>query len=147
MGGGCLGAGVPAGWADMATIPLGASIACNGCCMTVVEKGASWLAFEASGETLSKTTLELQKSQYTASLASARATIAQAEAQLLEQMHRRNLHAAVLCLPDLQDEASALVKAAPDSTSETDSTAPVIPRDSPSVREVKTTDVILSAPR
>lgn len=34
--------------------------------------------------TLSKTTLELQKSQYTASLASARATIAQADAQLLE---------------------------------------------------------------
>ena len=34
--------------------------------------------------TLSKTTLELQKSQYVASLASARAAIAQAEAQLLE---------------------------------------------------------------
>lgn len=34
--------------------------------------------------TLSKTTLELQKSQYQASLASAEATIAQAEAQLLE---------------------------------------------------------------
>lgn len=34
--------------------------------------------------TLSKTTLELQRSQYVASLASARATIAQAEAQLLE---------------------------------------------------------------
>ncbi len=34
--------------------------------------------------TLSKTTLELQKSQFNASLASARATIAQAEAQLLE---------------------------------------------------------------
>lgn len=34
--------------------------------------------------TLSKTTLELQKSQFVASLASARATIAQAEAQLLE---------------------------------------------------------------
>jgi HlyD family secretion protein len=34
--------------------------------------------------TLSKTTLELQRSQYIASLASARATIAQAEAQLLE---------------------------------------------------------------
>ncbi|MFN7224488.1 MAG: efflux RND transporter periplasmic adaptor subunit [Paracoccaceae bacterium] len=33
---------------------------------------------------LSKTTLELQKSQFTASLASARATIAQAEAQMLE---------------------------------------------------------------
>lgn len=34
--------------------------------------------------TLSRTTLDLQKSQYVASLASARATIAQAEAQLLE---------------------------------------------------------------
>lgn len=34
--------------------------------------------------TLSKSTLELQRSQYTASLASARATIAQAEAQMLE---------------------------------------------------------------
>lgn len=33
---------------------------------------------------LSKTTLELQKSQFTASLASARATVAQAEAQMLE---------------------------------------------------------------
>lgn len=39
----------------------------------------------------------------------------EAEAQLLEQMRRRNLRAAVLCLPDLQDEASALVKATPDS--------------------------------
>lgn len=38
-----------------------------------------------------------------------------AEAQLLEQMRRRNLRAAVLCLPDLQDEASALIKATPDS--------------------------------
>ena len=49
--------GVPAGWADMASIPLGASIACNGCCLTVIEKGAGWFAIEASAETLSKTTL------------------------------------------------------------------------------------------
>lgn len=38
-----------------------------------------------------------------------------AEAQLLEQMRRRNLRAAVLCLPDLRDEASALIKATPSS--------------------------------
>lgn len=40
-----------------ATIALGASIACSGCCLTVVEIGGEWLAFEASTETLSKTTL------------------------------------------------------------------------------------------
>lgn len=39
------------------TIALGASIACSGCCLTVVEIGGEWLAFEASTETLSKTTL------------------------------------------------------------------------------------------
>ena len=49
--------GVPAGWADMATIPLGASIACNGCCLTAVELGPDWFAVTASAETLSKTTL------------------------------------------------------------------------------------------
>lgn len=38
-----------------------------------------------------------------------------AEAQLLEQMRRRSLRAAVLCLPDLRDEASALIKATPES--------------------------------
>ena len=38
------------------------------------------------------------------------------EAQLLQQMRRRNLRAAVLCLPDLQDEATALVNATADST-------------------------------
>jgi riboflavin synthase len=42
---------------DVDSIPMGASIACNGCCLTVVEKGAGMLAFEASGETLQKTTL------------------------------------------------------------------------------------------
>ena len=42
---------------DTATIALGASISCAGCCLTVVETGADWFAVEASGETLSKTTL------------------------------------------------------------------------------------------
>ena len=35
----------------MAPIAIGASIACSGCCLTVVEKGADWFAVEVSGET------------------------------------------------------------------------------------------------
>ncbi|MDZ4735005.1 MAG: riboflavin synthase [Rhodospirillaceae bacterium] len=42
---------------DTATIADGASIACNGCCLSVVEKGAGWFAVEVSAETLSCTTL------------------------------------------------------------------------------------------
>ena len=42
---------------DTGGIVLGASVACNGCCLSVVEKGAGWMAFEASRETLDKTTL------------------------------------------------------------------------------------------
>ena len=42
---------------DLSTVDIGASIACNGCCLTVIEKGAGWFAIEASAETLSKTTL------------------------------------------------------------------------------------------
>ena len=42
---------------DLATVDLGASIACNGCCLTVIEKGKDWFAIQASAETLSKTTL------------------------------------------------------------------------------------------
>lgn len=38
-------------------IAIGASVACSGCCLTVVEKGPGWLAFEASGETRRLTTL------------------------------------------------------------------------------------------
>jgi riboflavin synthase len=38
-------------------IAIGASIACNGCCLTVVEKGPDWFAADVSAETLSKTTL------------------------------------------------------------------------------------------
>jgi riboflavin synthase len=42
---------------DTATIADGASIACNGCCLSVVEKGSGWFAVEASAETLACTTL------------------------------------------------------------------------------------------
>ncbi len=41
----------------METVPIGASIANNGVCLTVVEKGPGWFAVQASAETLSKTTL------------------------------------------------------------------------------------------
>jgi riboflavin synthase len=40
---------------DMATVDLGASIACSGCCLTVVDKGEGWFAVDVSGETRSKT--------------------------------------------------------------------------------------------
>jgi len=38
-------------------IAIGASIACNGACLSVVERAPGWFAVEASAETLSKTTL------------------------------------------------------------------------------------------
>jgi riboflavin synthase len=40
---------------DMAGVDLGASIACSGCCLTVVDKGEDWFAVDASAETLNKT--------------------------------------------------------------------------------------------
>jgi riboflavin synthase len=43
---------------DTDEIALGASVACNGCCLSVVEKGPGWLAFEAAQETLAVTTLK-----------------------------------------------------------------------------------------
>ncbi len=45
-----------ADWAN-AEIKLGASIACSGCCLTVVEFGPGWFAVEVSAESLSLTTL------------------------------------------------------------------------------------------
>lgn len=42
---------------DTSGIALGASIACSGTCLTVVARGPGWFAAEASGETLSRTTL------------------------------------------------------------------------------------------
>jgi len=38
-------------------VALGASIACSGCCLTVVEYGADWFAVDASAETLAHTRL------------------------------------------------------------------------------------------
>jgi riboflavin synthase len=42
---------------DLKPVPIGASIAHSGCCLTVIEKGPDWFAVEASGETLDKTHL------------------------------------------------------------------------------------------
>ncbi|MEK9661765.1 MAG: riboflavin synthase [Alphaproteobacteria bacterium] len=42
---------------DMNSVDIGASIACSGTCLTVVDKGAGWFAADVSGETLSCTTL------------------------------------------------------------------------------------------
>ena len=40
---------------ETGTIDLGASIACSGVCLTVVDKGDDWFAVDVSGETLSRT--------------------------------------------------------------------------------------------
>jgi riboflavin synthase len=45
---------------DVGVIDIGASIACSGVCLTVVDKGSSkdrWFVVTASGETLAKTTV------------------------------------------------------------------------------------------
>jgi riboflavin synthase len=40
---------------DMATVDMGASIACSGVCLTVVDKGPGWFAVDVSHETISRT--------------------------------------------------------------------------------------------
>jgi riboflavin synthase len=40
---------------DMSTVDLGASIACSGVCLTVVDKGPDWFAVDVSTETLRRT--------------------------------------------------------------------------------------------
>ena len=40
---------------DTSTVALGASIACSGVCLTVVDKGDGWFAVDVSGETQSRT--------------------------------------------------------------------------------------------
>jgi riboflavin synthase len=40
---------------DMDSVELGASIACSGACLTVVDKGDDWFAVDVSGETVAKT--------------------------------------------------------------------------------------------
>ena len=42
---------------DMAGVDLGASIACDGVCLTVVDKGADWFDVDISAETLDKTNI------------------------------------------------------------------------------------------
>ena len=40
---------------DLSTVELGASIACSGVCLTVVDKGDGWFAVDVSAETVSRT--------------------------------------------------------------------------------------------
>ena len=40
---------------DMAGVAIGASIACSGACMTVVDKAPGWFAVDMSGESVSRT--------------------------------------------------------------------------------------------
>lgn len=40
---------------DMAGVAIGASIACSGTCLTVVEKGEDWFAVDLSAETVART--------------------------------------------------------------------------------------------
>jgi riboflavin synthase len=40
---------------DLDSVDMGASIACSGVCLTVVDKGGDWFAVDVSAETLSKT--------------------------------------------------------------------------------------------
>ncbi|MEI4231907.1 riboflavin synthase [Roseovarius sp. D22-M7] len=42
---------------DTGTIAIGASIACDGACLTVVDLGPDWFAVDVSAETLAKTNL------------------------------------------------------------------------------------------
>ena len=44
---------------DMAGIDLGASIACSGVCLTVVDKGESWFAVDVSAETRARTAADM----------------------------------------------------------------------------------------
>lgn len=42
---------------DMGTVDIGASIACNGVCLTVIETGANWFDVQISAESVSKTNI------------------------------------------------------------------------------------------
>lgn len=42
---------------ETASIAIGASIACSGVCLTVVQKGGDWFAVDVSAETMSRTVL------------------------------------------------------------------------------------------
>ena len=42
---------------DLSPMRIGASIACSGCCLTVIDRGEDWFVVQASSETLSRTHL------------------------------------------------------------------------------------------
>jgi len=44
---------------DMAGVSIGASIACSGACLTVVEKGKDWFVVDISAESISKTAKDM----------------------------------------------------------------------------------------
>lgn len=44
---------------DTASIDLGASVACSGVCLTVIDKGPGWVDFDVSGETVSRTAKDM----------------------------------------------------------------------------------------
>ena len=46
---------------DLSTVDLGASIACSGVCLTVVDKGEDWFAVDVSAETISRTAADMWK--------------------------------------------------------------------------------------
>jgi len=43
---------------DLGDLVLGASVACSGVCLTVIERGEDWFAVQASAETLARSTLK-----------------------------------------------------------------------------------------
>ncbi len=53
---------------DMDTVEIGASIACSGVCLTVVDKGSDWFAVDVSGETVSRTAPDLWREGATLNL-------------------------------------------------------------------------------
>ena len=44
---------------DTESVDMGASIACSGVCLTVVDKGPGWFAVDVSGETISRTATDM----------------------------------------------------------------------------------------
>ena len=40
---------------DLSTVGVGASIACSGVCLTVIDKGEQWFAVDVSAETRNRT--------------------------------------------------------------------------------------------
>ncbi len=48
---------------DTTTVDMGASIACSGVCLTVVDKGPGWFAVDVSHETVSRTAAQWQAGQ------------------------------------------------------------------------------------